>query len=172
MRPARCAPWFAVAILPLLAGGCAYSFNPSALPSHVKTLQIPTLGNQTLEPTLSQELTDALTQRFISDNTLQVIAKDADAVLEGEIVEYQNRVFGIGSDSVADQYLVLIKVKMRLRDRVKNRDLWSEEAMEGRASYGVGGEQAGQTVASEEEARNVAIRQVVDAAISLTVEGW
>ena len=155
----------------LCLAGCAYTFNPS-LPDHVKTLQIPVVDNETLEATLPEELTTALSERFIADNKLDVVIRDADAVLEGSIFEYQNRVFGFSSGQAADEYIVVMKVRMRLRDRVKNKDLWSEDEIAGRASYFIRGDQSGQTLGTEEEAREVAIRQIVDTVLSLTVEGW
>ena len=161
--------------LPLLLlsalAGCAYTFNPS-LPVHIKTLQIPVVENETLEPTLSRELTDALSERFIADNKLNVVSDNADAVLEGEIVEYQDRVFGFDNRQTADEYIVVMKVRMRLRDRVKNKDVWQEDGIQGRASYFVRGEGSGETLTSEEEARVVVIEQIVDVVLSKTVEGW
>ncbi len=155
----------------LLGSGCAYTFNPS-LPSHIKTIQIPTIENETIQAELSQEMTEALTDRFIADNNLRVVSGDADAVLEGTVVEYQNRVLGIGSDNVAQEYVVFLKLSVRLRDRIKNKDLWSDEELSGRASYVVQGAQTDQTLTNELEARAVAIRQIVDVVLSQTVEGW
>jgi outer membrane lipopolysaccharide assembly protein LptE/RlpB len=153
----------------ILLAGCAYTFNPS-LPSHLKTLQIPVVENQTLEVALPEALTSALTDRFVANNQLRVVQKDADAVLEADITGYENRVFGFNAEQQAQEYIVLIAVKMTLRDRVKGKDLWSEENVRGVASYYVGG--AGQTVTTEEGARVLAIKQIVDFALSRTVEGW
>jgi len=153
----------------LALGGCAYTFNPS-LPSHLKSVQVPVVENRTLEVALTEELTRALTDRFVANNQLRVVQKDADAVLEAEITGYENRVFGFNAEQQAQEYIVLMVVKMTLRDRVRGKDLWSEENVRGVASYFVGG--SGQTVTTEEGARVLAIKQVVDFALSRTVEGW
>lgn len=153
----------------ILAAGC-YTFNPSAIPSHIKTLSIPTAENKTLEASLAEELTTDLTDRFVRDNTLKVVQSDADAVLEATITGYENRVFGFTSNQVADQYIVILTVDMTLRDRVKNKEIWSQTGMVGRQAYSVSGTGGG--ITSEEEARKAAMKQVVDAAISRTVEGW
>jgi outer membrane lipopolysaccharide assembly protein LptE/RlpB len=149
----------------LLLAGCAYTFNPS-LPSHLKTLQIPVVENQTL----TEDLTGALTDRFVANNQLRVVQKDADAVLEVDITGYESRVFGFNAEQKAQEYIVLMAAKMTLRDRVRGKDLWSEDNVRGVASYYVGG--AGQTVTTEEGARALAIKQIVDFALSRTVEGW
>jgi hypothetical protein len=154
----------------LIASGCAYTFNPSAVPSHIKTLEIPVLANRTLEPALAEELTRDLTDRFLRDNTMRVVQKDGDAVLEGEITGYQDRVFGFNAEEKADEYIVLLTVKLRLRDRIKNKELWSEEHVQGRASYFLGASE--NAVNSEEKARVLAMKQVVDFALARSVEGW
>ncbi len=161
---------FGLLLAAALLTGCAYTFNPSALPSYIHSLQVPTVDNQTLEVELSEELTSALVDRFVANNRLNVVNGNADAVLEGTVTGYENRVFGFNSEQRAQEYIVLISAKMTLRDRVKNKDLWSEDNMQGSASYFPGG--AGQTVATEEAARALALKQIVDQAISKTVEGW
>jgi len=153
----------------LLTTGC-YTFNPAALPGHIKTLEIPVVANRTLEPALAEQVTKGLSDRFIADNTLKVVQKNADAVLEGEVTGYQDRVFGFNSSRQANEYIVILTVKLTLRDRVKNKELWSSDAVVGRASYFVESSQSG--VTSETDARALAIKQVVDYAISRTVEGW
>jgi len=154
----------------LFLAGCAYSFNPSSIPRHLKTVQIPVATNQTLEADISEELTQALTDRFVRDNTLRVVQKDADAVLESDITGYENRVFGFNAEQQADEYLVMVVVQMTFRDRVKNKELW-QERMQGTESYFPGGNGA-QTVNTESGARALAIKQIVDSAVARTTEDW
>ena len=154
----------------LLVGGCVYSFNPSNIPSHIKTLEVPVAENQTLEVALSDQITTAMTERFVEDNSLRVVQKDADAVLDCVIIGYENRVFGFNQDQVADEYVVILAVNMTLRDRVKGKEIWSGELVKGQVTYSLVGTETG--VTTEDEARALAIKQIVDFAISKTVEGW
>ncbi len=65
-------------------GCCAYSFTGASVPSHLKSIAIPTADDRSGsgEPGLRELLTDNLTQKFIDDNTLQVTNKNnADALL-------------------------------------------------------------------------------------------
>jgi hypothetical protein len=126
--------------------------------------------NQTPEVTLSDELTQALIDRFVSDNTLRVVQGDADAVLEGTITKYENRVSGYNSSQKADEYMVIVHADLVLRDRVKNREIWKEDQARGAAAYFLGA--AEDAVNTEEEARALAMKQLVDVAIAKTVEGW
>jgi hypothetical protein len=59
---------------------------------------------------------------------------------------------------------------MTLRDRVRNKEVWSEDEIRGVASYFLGGPT--EAVTTEEGARELAMQQVVDFALSRTVEGW
>jgi hypothetical protein len=140
------------------------------MPGHLKSVQIPVASNQTLEAELADELTQALTDRFVRDNTLRVVQKDADSVLESDITGYENRVFGFNSQQQADEYLVTVTVQMTFRDRVKNKEMWSER-IQGAERYFVGGG-GGQTVNTEAGARALAIKQIVDAAVARTTENW
>jgi hypothetical protein len=91
----------AVLLLLCLLCGC-YSFRGSSLPSHIKTLEIPVVENRTLEVVLIEELTTALTDRFVADNRLKVVQRSGDAVLEGVITGYENRVFGFNDEEQAN----------------------------------------------------------------------
>ncbi len=153
----------------LIVAGCAYTFNPS-LPGHIKTVEIPTVQNETLEVGLTDLLTQDLTDRFVSTNQIQVVQKNADSVLEADITGYENKVFTFNAQQGAQEYVVIITVSMSFRDRVKNKELWSEDAVRGTATYAAGG--SGQTANSEEEARKLAAKQIVDFAASRTLEGW
>ena len=157
-------------VLATLISGC-YTFDPSAIPGHIKTLEIPVVGNQTLEPALAEQVTKALTDRFIADNTLKVVQKNADAALEGEVIGYQDRVFGFDAARQANEYIVIVTVQLTLRDRVKKKEIWSADQVIGRANYFLESSTGG-GITSEGAARDQAIRQVVDYAISRTVEGW
>jgi outer membrane lipopolysaccharide assembly protein LptE/RlpB len=156
--------------LGLALTGCTYAFNPSSIPGHIKTLEIPVAENQTLEVALAEELTAGLTDRFVRDNSLRVVQKDADALLDCQITGYEKRVFGFDSNEVASEYIVIMTVNMTLRDRVKSKEIWNEAGVQGRASYALAGSDEG--VTTEEEARVLAIKQIVDLALAKTVEGW
>jgi len=154
----------------LLLAGC-YGFSGSSLPDHVRTLAVPVLTNETLEVEVNQELTEALTEKFVQDNRLRVVQRDADAILSGAITGYEERVFGFNSEQQATEYLVVVTVNLALRDRIRNKDLWKEDAMRGVGSYFVGAAGGG-VPSTQVEARALAIKQIVDLVQSRTFDGW
>ncbi|MBD3336718.1 MAG: hypothetical protein GF355_14495, partial [Candidatus Eisenbacteria bacterium] len=134
--------------------GCGYSFSGSSLPSHIKTLAIPILENETLDYQVADEATEALVERFISDNRLKVVPlSQADAVLDGSVVSYENKVYSYTRDETPEQYIVVIKLSLEFADRVKNREIWKDEALTASAVYAPGGAVSG-ALTTEEEARD------------------
>jgi hypothetical protein len=77
--------------LSLITGCKVYSFTGASIPPEAKTVSIRYIENNAdmVEPTLSQELTDALRDRFISQTSLRLIPENGDLQLEGEIRKYE-----------------------------------------------------------------------------------
>jgi hypothetical protein len=155
------------------ASGCGvYSTRPGALPTHIKTIAVPTFENRTVTVGLDEILTDAVTRRFLSDNNLKVVAMDeADAVLYGAVVDYRNTVFGFTAGEVATEYRVSITVAARLLDKVKNREIWRDEALVKTHNYyvvSVPGQEAQDEISGREEA----ISKIADEILTRTVENW
>jgi hypothetical protein len=75
----------------LAEGGCAYSFRAGALPPEVRTLQVEAFSNEAaiIVPTLSQTLTEAIRQKFITQTSLVLVRSGGDMVLRGRITDYQ-----------------------------------------------------------------------------------
>lgn len=159
--------------LGLLAYGCGYTTSTGLLPSHLKTIAIPVFENATTEYTLEQEITDAVIQRFVSDNHLKVVdERSADAVLHGKITTYRNSVFGIATDqALAQEYRVTISVEVSFKDRVKNREIWSEANLLRTANYYVQ-DVPGQTAKTELDGRKDAVTKIADEILSRSVESW
>ncbi|MBM3285737.1 MAG: hypothetical protein FJY88_00055 [Candidatus Eisenbacteria bacterium] len=157
----------------LLASGCGiYSFTGSSLPSHIKSVSVPILMNDTHEPALANEVTDAITQRFLQDGRLKIAGESrADCILEGRVVSYENKVHNYSAAQVPEDYIVVMRVGLTMRDSVKNRELWSEESLVVSAVYRVAGE--GQDgLRDEEAARRKAIADLAEDVLARTMEQW
>lgn len=171
-RRARGRRWAHACLVALLGlSGCTYSFSGSSVPAHIKSIAVPTFENETLQPGLEGELTEATIDAFVNDNRLNVGgAGNADAVVEGRIVRYDHGVFGVGNTDQAQEYRVTLRVAVTVKDRVKGKDLWSEESMVAQSAYRVGG--TGQGPANEEEARLEAVDKIAADILANTLEEW
>jgi len=156
----------------LIAGlACSYPFSGSSVPSHIKTIAVPTFRNETLQPGLERELTNAVIDVFLDDNRLNIGGMgNADAVVEGRVLQYDHSVFGIGNTDQAQEYRVTIKLAVVVKDRVKGKDLWSKDAMVAQSNYRV--DAAAGNRASETEARADAVRKLAEDVLANTLEEW
>jgi hypothetical protein len=158
----------AAALLALAGAGCFYTVRTS-VPGHIKTIAIPVFRNQTLQPTLENDLTQVVIDRFQRDNHLTLAEPGgADALLEGTLVAYENRVYRFDDKAQAQEYIVTVTLDAVVKDQVKNKDLWSQQGIRASATYLLGGAQA----RTEADARKEAVQQLADILLSRTVEGW
>ena len=94
----RIAPAALALTLALAAASCSYSPSPAQFPTHLKTLAVPILKNETTEPNIEQEVTQAIVDRFVQDNKLRVVDEaQADLIISGSVVRYTNSVFGFNA---------------------------------------------------------------------------
>jgi len=168
-RAMRLAP---AAVLVALAGCGPYSFTPSRIPGHIKTVAIPVFENATSEPNLEQEVTQQVTSEFVRDNTLKVVPESrADSGLYGRVIRYENRVFGYNAKAQTEEYEVLIEVELEFKDLVKRKTLWTEKAMLGRTTYFVVAT-LGQLPKDEVSGRTEAIRNLASDILNRAVRSW
>ena len=88
-----------------IVSGCKvnYSFTGASIPPEVKTIDIKYFKNNALlvEPTLSQKLTDAFRDKFVSETTLDLVNQGGDLILEGVITQYNTRPVAIQENDQA-----------------------------------------------------------------------
>lgn len=109
--------------------GCGYTLQGSGsiLPEDVKVVSIPVVENNTTEPSLSINLTEALRDRFERFGVFSVVddTKEADAVLEARIVSLSKTVRSVTSKSAtALQYDTTLRVSAVLKRTTTGEILW------------------------------------------------
>lgn len=118
--------FFAIAI-----ASCSmnYSFTGASIPPEVKTIRIEQFPNNAplINPTLSQELTDALRQKFQSQTSLIIVNQGGDLVIEGEIFEYNTRPAAIQSDDIAALNRLTISIRVTFTNTVDETQSFSDE---------------------------------------------
>jgi Lipopolysaccharide-assembly len=155
----------------MAAPGCGYTVS-SVLPAHIKTISIPTFGNNTVEHGLADDVTQAVINGFLGDARLRLEReRNADSVLRGTVLVYRNRVYAYTSQEVATQYEIVLVARVVYRDVVRNRDLWKEDELTVRTTYSVvpvGSEPA----KTEVDGRREVVQKLADLIVSRTVQGW
>lgn len=113
-------------VLTLLAvfatGGCSivkYSFSGTSIQSDVKTVTINYFEYKALKvnPNLSNDLTEALRDKFRKLTKLEQVDMDGDLELQGEITGYEVRAAAVTANEVAAQNRLTVTVKLKFTNR-------------------------------------------------------
>ncbi|MBR1766401.1 MAG: LptE family protein [Bacteroidales bacterium] len=103
----------------LLLSACSggYSFTGASIPPGAKTISVATFPNYapTVNPQLSQKLTDELMQMFSGQTPLDVTntVGTGDLQLEGEITAYDTRAVALSSGDEVSMNRFTITIKVR-----------------------------------------------------------
>jgi ethanolamine utilization microcompartment shell protein EutL len=169
LRAGQCVAWCTLALC-VVAGGCAYTAS-TLLPTHIKTISIPVARNTTERFGLDQTLTNALLTAYTRDNHLRVVSGGAaDAELTTTISRYRNEVFSYTAGNQPSEYQVSISVSVVFVDRVKNHDLWRNDAVTASARYSPG--DAPGPTGGQAHADSVVVQKIADDVVAKTIQGW
>ena len=107
----------------LLAVGCSggYSFTGASIPPGAKPLSVATFPNNasTVNPQLSQKLTDELMQMFSSQTPLDVMSNEGgDLHVEGEITGYDTRAAALSSNDEVSMNRLTVTIKVRFTNNI------------------------------------------------------
>lgn len=159
----------AVAGAAALLSGCPYSFTGASVPPHLKTIGIPLVDDQSGfgSAGLREKFTTALTNLFISDNTLTVADRStADAILEGVITSVRDAPSAVGQGEQVRQRRVTVTAKFVLKDMKLRRTMW-EKTFSNWGDYDSGGGPSQQDTGIQD-----AIRKLSEDVLLETVSGW
>ena len=114
------APLVCLAALALGACTGGYSFTGASIPPGAKTISVATFPNYapTVNPQLSQKLTDELMQMFSSQTSLSVTTAEGDLQLSGEIVGYDTRASALSSSDEVSMNRLTVTVKVRFVNQI------------------------------------------------------
>ena len=107
----------------MLVVGCSggYSFTGASIPPEAKTLSVATFPNNasTVNPQLSQKLSDELRMMFSGQTPLSVLTEgDGDLELSGEIVGYDTRASALSSSDDVSMNRLTITIKVHFINNI------------------------------------------------------
>jgi hypothetical protein len=105
-----------------LTGGCSivhYSFSGTSIQPDVKTVVIHYFEYKALKvnPSLSNDLTEAMKDKFRKLTKLEQVDLDGDIELEGSVTGYEVRASAVTADEVAAQNRLTVTVKLKFTNR-------------------------------------------------------
>lgn len=103
----------------LVAGCGIYSFTGTSIQPDVKTITIPYVEYKALRvnPSLSNDLTQALQDKFRKLTSLQQVEQDGDLELVCEITGYDVKATAVTANEVAAQNRLTVTVKVQFTNR-------------------------------------------------------
>ena len=116
MKKVLCAVLAAAMIMACLAG-CSggYSFTGASIPPGAKSIGISPFPNyaSTVNPQLSQTLTDQLMQMFSSQTPLAVTTDEGDLQISGQITGYDTRASALSSSDEVSMNRLTITIRVK-----------------------------------------------------------
>lgn len=156
----------------VVSSGCLrYSFTGASIPDGVNSIYIPFFPDRSNSgiSDLSDRLNRILVERFINQSKLQLASseEEADAILDGSIVNYSNRPFSIGGDQQANQNQVQITVKARFLYTAQDEEEWDKN-FSGSFNY----DPTSDPIAGEQTAADEALEQLANNMFNDAVSNW
>ncbi len=111
---------FVILITALLVASCGiYSFTGTSIQPDVKTITIPYIENkaQRVNPALSNDLTEAVQEKFRKLTRLEQVDVDGDLELICEITGYDVKATAMTADEQAAQNRLTVSVKVEFTNR-------------------------------------------------------
>jgi len=166
----------------LAAHGCGYTAR-SLLPSDMKTIYVENFANKIpiseptsdmrmyrgYRPRMEFDVTKAIVDRFLYDGSLKVVStKDADLILNGELIDYVKEPLRYDRDNNIEEYRVRLVTDLRLTDTKKGVEMWHEKGFAGETTFRTGGSLAKDEASAVNDVAVDLARRVVER----TIEGW
>ena len=107
----------------LLTGGCSfvrYSFSGTSIDPDVKTVTINYFEYKAMKvnPTLSNDITEALKDKFRKMTNLEQVEMDGDLDVSGEVTGYEVRASAVTADEVAAQNRLTVTCKLKIVNKL------------------------------------------------------
>ncbi len=130
-------------ILPILAAAlllsaCGiYSFSGTSIQNDVETIAINYFEYRAekVNPTLSDELTEALRTRFRRMTRLEQVEQDGDLEISGEITGYDVRPASVSAEEIATQNRLTVSVRVTFTNRKYPEDDFEGKTFSAYADY-------------------------------------
>lgn len=142
------------------------------LPDYISKLAVPTFQNRTSQPNVNNELTQEVTQNFLIDGRIDLVSSDqANAILEGTVVQYLLEPLLLDVHNTPQQYKMRVILRLSLKDTKAGKPIWTEDAFEDSTTYYVANT-LGITPEDENTARRRLIQQIARKIVSRVIEGF
>lgn len=127
-----------IALAALLLSSCGiYSFSGTSIQPDVQSITIDFFENKALKvnPTLSNDITEALREKFRRMTRLEQTDMDGDLEISGEITGYDVSATAITADEVAAKNRLNVSVKVNFTNNKYPEDNFSDKTISAYADF-------------------------------------
>ena len=117
-----------IILLALLTSCGIYSFSGTSIQPDVKTVTVNYFGYTALQvnPSLANDLTEAVKEKFRRLTRLEQVESDGDLELTAEVSGYDVRASSISAEEVAAQNRLTVTVKLNFMNRKHTEDAFEK----------------------------------------------
>jgi len=122
--------YFSFLLLSIISFSCTYSFKGANPPEGIKTIFIPTIRDESGFglPTLGEDMTQLIKQKFINDNTLEYAEKTkADGMLDCIIKSVTDEALVVTGGEQVSKRKVTINVSVDFTNLKKQKSIWKRD---------------------------------------------
>lgn len=122
----------------LMLGACGiYSFSGTSIQNDVETINIDYFEYRAekVNPSLSNDLTEALRTRFRRMTRLEQVEQDGDLEITGEITGYDVRPASVSAEEIATQNRLTVSVRVSFTNRKYPEDNFENKTFSAYADY-------------------------------------
>ena len=155
----------------LLLGACGiYSFTGTSIQNDVNTVTINYFEYkaQKVNPSLSNDLTEALKTRFRRSTRLEQVEQDGDLEITGEVTGYTVSATAITANEVAAQNRLTVTVRVNFTNRKHSEDDFQNQTFSAYADY----DSTNSLDAVESSRCTEIIDQIIEDIFNATVAQW
>ena len=132
------AKFILAALAALVVSSCGiYSFSGTSIQPDVNTVTINFFEYKVVKvnPTLSNDLTEALKTKFRQMTRLEQVEMDGDLELSGEVTGYSVSMGSVTADEIAASNKLTITVKVSFTNRKHPEDDFTDQSFSGYSEY-------------------------------------
>jgi len=113
-------------LLSTVSCGYTMSGQSTGLPPEIRTIALPVLTNDSLEPNIESALTHGIIEEFLKDGRLKIVPENlADAVLTGTVKSYRREAVTFDSNFNVTSYRTYITINFTMREKVGNKTAYN-----------------------------------------------
>ena len=123
----------------IILQSCGFYSISGSLPTHINTIYIPMVENETAEFGIAENISDGIQERFNNEGILKVVDNNADSILRGTVKKVTDGPYTFNKSESVSEYRYKIDVNIEWYDN-RNDKILLKGNYSGWGAYGLSGD--------------------------------